>query len=88
MEIRDARRRKRWLLAPMLVLAVTGTADAAQVLTAEPRPGALREGQRVLVDDGTCPTGQIKEVMGRSTVNTSGQVQSGRIQRTRCIPHK
>ena len=40
----------------------------------------LRLGQRILVDDGTCPAGQIKEVSG-SQITTSG------VLRTRkCIP--
>ena len=40
----------------------------------------LRLGQRILVDDGTCPAGQIKEVSG-SQMTTTG------VLRTRkCIP--
>jgi hypothetical protein len=40
----------------------------------------LRLGQRILVDDGSCPAGQIKEVAG-SQMTTSG------VLRTRkCIP--
>jgi hypothetical protein len=35
-----------------------------QRLAAEPAPGTLDAGQRVLVDDGTCPAGQVKEVTG------------------------
>jgi hypothetical protein len=37
---------------------------AVTILTREPDPGELRLGQRVYVDDGTCPAGQIKEVAG------------------------
>ena len=47
------------VLLSMLVLTLA-TAAVAQVLKTEPRMGALREGQVVLVDDGTCPAGQIK----------------------------
>ncbi len=40
----------------------------------------LRLGQRIQVDDGTCPTGQIKEVMG-------AQLSSdGIVRRITCIP--
>ena len=40
----------------------------------------LRLGQRILVDDGSCPAGQIKEILG-SQMTTSG------VLRTRkCIP--
>ena len=31
----------------------------------------LRLGQRILVDDGSCPAGQIKEILG-SQMTTSG----------------
>ena len=42
----------------------------------------LRLGQRVQVDDGTCPQGQIKEVSG-ATMGPNG------IERARkCIPRK
>jgi hypothetical protein len=40
----------------------------------------LRLGQRVMVDDGSCPTGQIKEIKG-AQMTTSG------VMRTRkCVP--
>jgi len=40
----------------------------------------LRLGQRIWVDDGSCPTGQIKEVQG-TTLTTSG------VTRVRkCVP--
>ena len=42
----------------------------------------LRLGQRVLVDDGTCPTGQIKEVTGAKLSST------GIVRRISCIPRK
>lgn len=35
---------------------------AAVALTREPAEGELRLGQRVRIDDGTCPAGQVKEV--------------------------
>lgn len=35
---------------------------AAVALAREPAEGELRLGQRVRVDDGTCPAGQVKEV--------------------------
>jgi hypothetical protein len=35
-------------------------------LKKEPAAGRLRLGQKVLVDDGTCPAGQIKELTGGS----------------------
>ena len=40
----------------------------------------LRLGQRVLVDDGSCPTGQIKEVSGAQMTTT------GVVRVRKCIP--
>jgi hypothetical protein len=40
----------------------------------------LRLGQRVKVDDGTCPAGQIKEISG-SKMNSAGIVRA-----SKCIP--
>ena len=40
----------------------------------------LRLGQRVKVDDGTCPAGQIKEVSGAKMVAT------GVVHTRKCIP--
>jgi len=37
---------------------------AITILTHDPPVGDLRLGQRVFVDDGTCPQGQIKELIG------------------------
>ncbi len=50
------------------------------LLTREPAVPDLRLGQRVYVDDGSCPQGQVKEVTG-SRLTASG------IERTRkCVP--
>lgn len=40
----------------------------------------LRLGQRILVDDGTCPAGQIKEVSG------SKMTATGIVAVRKCIP--
>jgi hypothetical protein len=45
--------------------------------------GALREGERVLVDDGSCGPGRIKEVIGGNHVAVGGFKQIKRIRR--CI---
>jgi hypothetical protein len=55
--------------------ALSGLADRAsaqQVVKREPPMGALREGQRVLVDDGSCGPGQIKLVIGGNHVKVGG----------------
>lgn len=40
----------------------------------------LRLGQRVLVDDGACPAGQIKEILGAKLG------PDGVIRNARCVP--
>jgi hypothetical protein len=40
----------------------------------------LRLGQRVKVDDGTCPAGQIKEISGAKMAST------GIVRAQKCIP--
>lgn len=66
--------------AALLTLAFVSPALAVEQVQREQDIGDIRLGQRVLVDDGTCPAGQIKEVVGaRMTANG--------VQRTlRCIP--
>jgi hypothetical protein len=63
-------------------LAFGAMADpaAAQRVSREQDISELRLGQKVLVDDGTCPNGQIKEITG-ATLTATG------VARTRkCIP--
>jgi hypothetical protein len=59
---------------------------SAQTLKREPAMGALKEGQRVLVDDGTCPKGQIKEVIGGNHTSVGGNKQL--VRQRRCVPRK
>ncbi|MGJ4889642.1 DUF6719 family protein [Bradyrhizobium sp. HKCCYLRH3099] len=40
----------------------------------------LRLGQRVMVDDGTCPAGQVKEVSG------SRMAETGIVRSVKCVP--
>jgi hypothetical protein len=47
------------------------------LLTREPGPADLRLGQRVYIDDGTCPQGQVKEVVG---------TPSGIERARKCVP--
>lgn len=53
---------------------------AAQQISREQDIVELRLGQRVLVDDGSCPAGQIKEVSG------SQMTSSGVLRTSKCIP--
>ena len=67
-------------LSAGLILWLLAAPAAAEQVSREQDIADLRLGQRVLVDDGSCPQGQIKEVSG-SQMTTSG------VLRTRkCIP--
>ena len=67
-------------LPASLMLWLLATPALAEQVAREQDIADLRLGQRVLVDDGSCPAGQIKEVSG-SQMTTTG------VLRTRkCIP--
>lgn len=50
-----------------------------EILKKEPGIGHLPTGASVLIDDGTCPKGQIKKVVGGSVATGQPRVRS-------CIP--
>jgi hypothetical protein len=56
-------------------LSLVTTSALAQTFSREQDIPDLRLGQRVMVDDGSCPAGQIKEVMG-SQMTTSGVLRT------------
>ena len=61
---------------PVFALVVfASSAFAQQAVMREQDIVDLRLGQRVLVDDGSCPTGQIKEIQG-SQMTTSGVLRT------------
>jgi hypothetical protein len=66
-------------LAAIGLLAIAGNARA-DIVSREQDIADIRLGQRILVDDGSCPAGQIKEVAG-SQMTTSGVLRT-----RRCIP--
>jgi hypothetical protein len=71
-------------------LLLTGLVAAAHALTnqvaREQDIVGLRLGQRVLVDDGTCPAGEVKEVSGAKM--TAGGVTMARKCIARVGPKK
>ena len=72
----------RIIIAAFLLSAAASQAAMAQtILKAEPAPGALRHGHVVLVDDGSCPAGQIKLV-------SAGKDDAGVKRTRRCVPKK
>ena len=52
----------------------------AQQVPREQDIGELRLGQRIKVDDGTCPAGQVKEISGTRMTST------GIVRSQKCIP--
>ena len=56
------------LLLPTLLLAASGGRCNAQVLKQEPM--MINRGTVVLVDDGSCPKGQIKQVTAQSATGS------------------
>ena len=70
-------------LTVLLSLQVLSGGAQAQVLGSEPPMGALKPGQRVLVDDGSCPKGRIKEVIGGDHVKVGGKGTV--VRKRRCI---
>ncbi len=72
----------RTLLLCAILIGVALPPALAQQFSREQDIGELRLGQRVLVDDGTCPAGQVKEVLGaRMTAN-------GVVRTSRCVPRQ
>ena len=72
------------LMAAAVLAMTIGDGHAATVLKTEPPMGALKEGQRVLVDDGSCPPGQLREVIGGNHTKAGGK--SNVIRQYRCVP--
>jgi hypothetical protein len=69
----------RSLLCGFMLLALATPSTAQQVAREQDIPD-LRLGQRVMVDDGSCPPGQIKEVTGVKLTD------SGVSRARKCVP--
>ena len=63
-----------------LVMSALACPAQAQYVGREQDITSLRLGQRILVDDGTCPAGQVKEITGSKMTGTG--VVPGR----KCVP--
>lgn len=64
--------------------AKPASAAALMVLAKDPEQGHLLAGQQVLVDDGSCPAGQIKELTGGT--NRKCEVDAGVLDTSKCHP--
>jgi hypothetical protein len=63
-----------------VALSLPATSALAQTFSREQDIVDLRLGQRVMVDDGSCPVGQIKEVQG------SQMTATGVLRTSKCVP--
>ncbi len=71
----------RAIIATALLTALAPPASAQmQTVGREQDIVGLRLGQRIMVDDGTCPAGQVKEVSG------SKMTPSGVTPTRKCVP--
>jgi hypothetical protein len=73
-------RRFPLVLPGALALAVSATSAMAEQVSREQDIVNLRLGQRIQVDDGSCPAGQIKEVSG------ARMTASGVLVVRQCVP--
>ena len=73
------RKASRIVFSALLLLGLAGAAAAEQVAR-EQDIVDLRLGQRIMVDDGSCPAGQIKEVTGVKLTTT------GVARARKCVP--
>lgn len=67
-------------IMPVLAMAALTPPAHAQYVGREQDIVGLRLGQRVLVDDGTCPAGEVKEVSGAKMTAT------GVLASRKCVP--
>ena len=68
------------IIFTVLLLVGSATPALAQQVAREQDIVDLRLGQRIMVDDGSCPAGQIKEVTGVKLTTT------GIARARKCVP--
>jgi hypothetical protein len=61
------------LWVSVAVIFTSAVPAAAQIVKREPALGGLKPGERVLVDDGSCGPGKIKEVIDGNHVAFGGK---------------
>jgi hypothetical protein len=79
--MRISRAKFAWtVLSVGLVAVATAHSAVAQQVMREQDIVNLRLGQRIHVDDGSCPAGQVKEVSGAKMLAT------GVVRMRKCVP--
>ncbi len=65
---------------------LTSAGSEAQTLKREPRDGMLGCRERVYVDDGKCPKGQVTMVVGGCNLIGPGSMVAGSTRTRSCVP--
>ena len=73
-------RRAFWVLGGLALLTLAAPAIADQIYPLEKDIPEVRLGQRIMVDDGSCPAGQIKLITGTKLTAT------GILRGRKCVP--
>ncbi len=71
---------RRFVIGCLAAAALVGPAYS-QMLKQEPPMGKLKHGEKVLVDNGKCPSGQVQEVTGGDHRKVGGKQQVERSRR-------
>ncbi len=74
------------ILTITVPLLMTASAGAQELLKREPAAGLIRSGQKVLVDNGKCPRGQILEVTGGTLPSQNARHGQSTPRERRCVP--
>lgn len=70
--------------ASIFMVFLMTTSAGATVLKQEPPMGALKQEQVVFIDDGSCPRGQIRRLVGGNHLKAGGREFAKRI--SGCVP--
>lgn len=76
----------RVLTLAFVILAAATHAGAQEIYKKEPAKGLIRSGQKVLVDNGKCPKGQILEVTGGTLPSRNARHGQSTPRERRCVP--
>lgn len=78
--------RPAYLWLPLLCVCAA-CATGPKILAADPPNGSLFPGEIALVDDGSCPAGQIKQLVGGSNRAYGTDITKNGVTRQKsCIP--
>jgi hypothetical protein len=80
MEVSGTMRRAFCVLGGLALLTPAAPAVADQIYPLEKDIPEVRLGQRIMVDDGSCPAGQIKQITGAKLTAT------GVMRAYNCVP--